>query len=62
MGKELNTTYINKGTNIIQMITREEHIKETFQNALELWKRVGMWYGKETNSKTSTKAFLFLSK
>ena len=49
---------INVESNIIQTMTPEEHIKETFRNTPESWKRGGTLYSKKTDSKKSTKIFL----
>ena len=42
----ISGTPINVETNIIHTITPEEYIRETYQNAPNSWKGIGMWYGK----------------
>ena len=42
----ISGTPINVESNIIQTMTLEEHLKETFRNTPEPWKRGGTWYRK----------------
>ena len=42
----ISGTPINVETDIINTITLEEYIRETFQNIPDLRKGIGMWYSK----------------